>query len=250
MNTKINLLIIDDFKISALGTKAILQGFSDFSEIFIAYSFEQALDIFEENVIDVVLCDIFMPDHDGFEVIEYLKKHYPNTKTIFLSINEDKDALLKTFVYGADGYLFKDVDREELHNSINTVMKGKKYFSSKILDILFNEFSSYAESYINKDKYKNDVRNTDSPDLSDNKQLSQAQNGRDLKGLFTSRELEIMKLLGQNYSTKEIAEALSISIFTVSTHRKNIAIKLSNPNLKEMRRIAIELTAENNELTN
>jgi DNA-binding NarL/FixJ family response regulator len=250
MDTKIKLLIIDDFQISALGTKAILQGFSDYSDILVAYSFEQALDIFEENVIDVVLCDIVMPEHDGFVVIEYIKKHYPNTKTIFLSISEDKDTLLKTFVYGADGYQFKDVAREELHNSINAVMRGKKYFSPKIIDILFNEISSYAESYLNKDMLNSVIGNADNLVLSDNKQLSQAQNGRDLKGLFTSRELEIMKLLGQNFSTKEIAEDLNISIFTVSTHRKNIAIKLSNPNLKEMKRIAVELTAENNELTN
>jgi DNA-binding NarL/FixJ family response regulator len=247
MEKNYNLLIIDDFQISALGTKALLQGYTEFENIFIAFSLYEALDILSKNTIDVVLCDIFMPEQDGFYAIKYIKEYYPETKLMFLSISEDKEILLKSFAYRADGYQFKDVAKEELYHSICVLLKGKKYFNSKILDILFDEISHFADLFFNNKTLQTIERLEKSPNVNSlkfnqfNDNVNPKFSNTDLKAILTNREIDILILIGKGLSTKEIANKLNISTFTVSTHRKNINTKLNIQSLREMKIIAQEL---------
>lgn len=240
MKNTYNLLIIDDFQISAYGTKAILQWYPEFTNIYVSFSLNDALEIMKEYHIDVVLCDIFMPEQDGFEALTQIKKLYPQTKIMFLSISEEKDILLKSFIYKVDGYQFKDASKDELYNSIITLLRNKRYFSSKIMDILFDDISRYAEIVMNgksvriPEKPKNDSISNKVNDLSKFSNI-------DLRALLTSREIEILKLVGMGMSTREIANKLNISTFTVSTHRKNINTKLDIESLREMKIIAQQL---------
>ena len=191
-----NILIIDDFQISAYGTKAILQWYPEFSNIYVAFSLTEAINLMKANPIDVVLCDIFMPEQDGFDAIVQIRNLFPNTKIMFLSISEDKDILLKSFIYRADGYQFKDVSKDELYDSIITILKGRKYFNSKILDILFDEISKYAEIMMNgksipiPDKPKVDNETS-------NKVTTSKLGNSELRSMLTQREINILKLIGE-----------------------------------------------------
>lgn len=245
MKNTYNILIIDDFQISAYGTKAILQWYPEFTNIFVAFSLKEALAVLRENTVDVVLCDIFMPEQDGFDALIQIKELYPNTKIMFLSISEEKDILLKSFIYRVDGYQFKDVSKDELYNSIWTLLKGKRYFNAKILDILFDEITKFAEIIMNGKSIRIPEKQIGDNNITKNnntkkQNLSKYSNG-ELRALLTSREIDILKLVGAGLSTKEIADKLNISTFTVSTHRKNINTKLNIESLREMKVIAQQL---------
>ncbi len=229
------LLIIDDFQISALGTKALLNGHSDEYNIFTAFSVDEGLEILRSKKIDLVLCDILMPEKDGFDALKSIKEEHPKTKVMFLSMNEDKSILYKALAFQADGYQFKNITKDELINSITIVLSGKKYFNSRIVDILYNELVIYAENVINNNPHKYPLLQQ-SKLL--NKALSDSPSLETIDKLLTNREFAIFQLIGENLSTKSIAEKLNISIFTVSTHRKNIYTKLGLPNLTSLKNLA------------
>ncbi|HRP02494.1 MAG TPA: response regulator transcription factor [Candidatus Kapabacteria bacterium] len=229
------LLIIDDFQISALGTKALLAGHSVDFNISTAFSVDDGIAILKTKAVDLVLCDILMPEKDGFDALKSIKDDFPNTKVMFLSMNEDKNILYKALAFEADGYQFKNISKEELLSSIHIVLNGKKYFNSRIVDILYSELVEFADNTIksNPTKYP----------LLQNTQLVQKNfignyTLESLNKLLTHREISIFELIGENYSTKAIAEKLGISIFTVSTHRKNIYTKLNLPNLTSLKKLA------------
>lgn len=238
IKNNIRVLIIDDFQISALGTKALLQGSPIFSEIFTAFSVDEALSLLESYPIDIVLCDILMPEKDGFEAFFEIKSKYPQTKIMYLSISEEKDVLYKVFAQGADGYQFKDITKDELINSILIVLNGKKYFNPRIIDLLFNEFSEYA---LKKIKLSSEQSQNNIEMSSSNRKGSgkvEENNLESISSLLTKRELEIMKLIGNEVPTKEIARLLNISSYTVSTHRKNIYVKLGIEKLTDLKKLA------------
>ncbi|GAB1371630.1 response regulator transcription factor [Candidatus Kapaibacterium sp.] len=242
MKENIKLLIIDDFQLSALGTKAILTDCSPGCEIFTAFSVDEAIDVLENHYIDIVLCDIVMPEKDGFDALRIIKNDFPNTKLIFLSISDDKETVYKALAYGADGYQFKDVTKDVLIDSIKTVIKGNKYFHQRVINVLYDDLHEFAilklddsSSSANKLSYftSQDINSIGSKNLTK------------IEELLTDREIEIMEMIANNSSTKEIADKLKISIFTVSTHRKNIYAKLGLENLTQMRKLARDLMMKN-----
>ncbi len=232
------LLVIDDFQISALGTKALLEGHSNEFNIYTAFSVDQGVEILQTKNIHLVLCDILMPEKDGFDALRSIKENFPHTKVMFLSMNEDKSILYKALAFEADGYQFKNISKDELINSIHIVLNGKKYFNSRIVDILYNELVEFADIIIknNPNKYP----------LLQNSKIFNPDNSETicLKTIYqqlTNREIDIFNMIGENLNTKTIAEKLNISVFTVSTHRKNIYSKLNLPNLKSLKKLAINI---------
>lgn len=229
------LLIIDDFQISALGTKALLNGHSDEYNIYTAFSVDEGIALLRTRKIDLVLCDILMPEKDGFDALKSIKEEFPKTRVMFLSMNEDKTILYKALAFQADGYQFKNITKDELINSISIVLGGKKYFNSRIVDILYNELVEYAENVVKNNPHKYPLLQN-SKLLT--KTLNESQGTESLNKLLTNREYAIFQMIGDNLSTKLIAEKLNISIFTVSTHRKNIYTKLGLPNLTSLKNLA------------
>lgn len=234
MNTnkldKISVVLVDDHVISGLGTKALLMG-SDVVEI--ESVFNNASDVFhylENFTVDVIITDILMPDIDGFSLLQHIKKINPKIKVLMLSISDDRDSVIKAMALGADGYLLKDIDKEDMIASIVKASNGEKAFSSKILNALIDDFIEFAKSsyhygskrILNSNQYQAPLKHTNS----------------DVYDLLTDREIEILKFIGNGFSTKEIAVKLGISPFTVSTHRKNIYAKLGIEELSSMMRVA------------
>jgi len=157
---------------------------------------------------DVVLIDINMPQLTGLEVMERITKTHPEIKFIILTMHEEREYIMRGLSAGAKGYLFKNVEKVELEKAIKTVYDGGKYFSPAITTILAEHVAKPA--------------------------LVQTAE-------ITPREKEVLELVADGLSTKQIADKLSISIRTVESHRINMLKKLEVGNTAELIRKSIQL---------
>ncbi len=188
MNSPIKILIIDDHRLFSDGVKTML---SDIPQVEITNQINDAREAIKEVYLvmpDIVLMDYNMPNMNGLEATEYLLKHFAELKIIFLSMHEDSHIVEKIYESGAYGYVSKTATKETFLEAINVVLNGRKYFAKNIMDIVNSSIT-------------NKVR-------------------------LTKREFEIIEKVKSGLTTKQIAETLFISPYTVETHRKNIIIKL------------------------
>ena len=199
--SKIKIAIVDDHQLFRDGIHSLLSKNDDF-EILI--SSENGKDFFDKlksgNLPEIVLLDLTMPEMNGFEVLIKLKKKYPNIKAIAISMHDDGNYIMQSIRAGAYGYLLKNADEEELLKAIDTVLNGNKYFNQEISQKMINIMSLEGVSP---------------------KKLS-------------PKEMEILKLIAEGHTTKEIAQNLFISTRTVETHRNNMMKKLEVKNTPEL----------------
>ena len=146
------------------------------------------------------LMDISMPRKGGFEAAKEILSEFKNIRVIFLTMHKNEEMVAEAFNTGASGYVLKENAFEELVQAIRTVMNGKIYISSVLSPMLLSGF------------------------------LENERQSRELSG----REREILKLLAEGYSNREIADFLSISVKTVETHRANIMRKHNFKNVTEL----------------
>lgn len=205
---KIKIAIVDDHQLFRDGIYSLLSQNEHFTVILSANNgrsfFEQ---LAKDNLPDVVLLDLTMPEMDGFEVLKKLRKDHKTIKTIALSMHDDGNYIMKCARSGAYGYLLKNTDPDELVEAINQVYAGKKYFNKAISDRMINIMAIEGST---------------------NKKLS-------------ARETEILNLIAKGHTTKEIATQLYISTRTVETHRVNMMKKLSVKNVAELIKKATQL---------
>lgn len=205
---KIKIAIVDDHQLFRDGIYSLLSLNEYFVVILSANNgrsfFEQ---LAKDNLPDVVLLDLTMPEMDGFEVLKKLRKEYKTIKTIALSMHDDGNYIMKCARSGAYGYLLKNTDPDELEEAINQVYAGQKHFNKAISDRMINIM---------------------------------AIEGSTTKKLST-RETEILNLIAEGHTTKEIASQLYISTRTVETHRVNMMKKLSVKNVAELIKKATQL---------
>jgi two-component system response regulator NreC len=199
---RIKVAIVDDHKLFREGLAMLLARNEDLEIIVSASNGKDFISNLElkENIPDVVLLDLTMPEMDGFEVLIKLKKKYPSVKAIALSMHDDGNYITKCVRFGAYGYLLKNADEDELVLAICTVYDGKKYFNQDITRRMINLM---------------------------------AVEGNSPKKL-TTKETEIISLIAEGKTTKEIAEKLHISTRTVETHRVNMMKKLEVKNSSEL----------------
>jgi two-component system, NarL family, nitrate/nitrite response regulator NarL len=190
---KIQIIIADDHILFIDGLKSLLKDEKDIVVTDIANDGKELLDILNLHQTDVVLLDIKMPKLNGLETIRYIRQLNRNIKIIVLSSYNDEHLINKAKEYGANGYLLKDCSKDDLLQTIRLVNNGHSCFP-------------YLEPAI--------------PDELDEKDNFIQQ----LK--LTERELEILHLIGKNYSNQQIADQLGLTKFTIDTHRKNINQKL------------------------
>jgi two-component system nitrate/nitrite response regulator NarL len=206
MKAPIRLFIADDHQMFIDGIIALLE---DDDTIRISGSATNGNELLEKlafDLPDIILMDIGMPGLDGIETTIRVTQRFPGVKVIALSMYDDHHKIVKMLKAGAKGYVLKNTSKKELLDAIGSVAEGGVYYSGQVMT---NTMQSIG------------TENT-------------------LLGKLTEREIEIIKLIVKSLTNKEIAEELSISEFTVNTHRKNAMRKLSIRNTAALVKFAIE----------
>jgi DNA-binding NarL/FixJ family response regulator len=206
------IIVAEDHKILREGLISLLAGSGDIKVVGEAEDGLEAIRRVDQVHPDLVLLDLSMPRMDGLSAIKEIKTRSPETKILALTIHESEDFILEAFKSGADGYCLKDASSSELLMAIKSVLSGKRYLSPGISD-------KVLEGYIEGRKT---LKTSSSWDT------------------ITQREREILKLVGEGYKNKEIADFLYISTKTVEKHRSNIMRKLDVHTASGLTALAIE----------
>ena len=207
---KIKIVLADDHKIVREGLKNLLDKEWDIEIVGEADNGRIALQIVQDVNPDIIILDIGMPELNGIEAAKQITEISPYTKIIALSMHSDKQFVTGMLQAGAAGYLLKDCAVDELVTAIRTVIDKKIYLSTEISGIVVNE-------------YMQNLTKLDDSNFSD----------------LTDREKEVLQLIAEGTSTKNISEKLFISVKTVEAHRKNIMDKLKLFTVPELTKYAI-----------
>jgi DNA-binding NarL/FixJ family response regulator len=194
---KIKLLIADDHSFIIDGIVSLLSSDTKFEVVGISNSGKEAIQKFELLHPDIVIMDISMPDISGIEATNLIIKKQPEAKIIALTQHDDIEYIMEFLKVGGLGYILKTANKSELIEAITTVNNGGRYISSSVSKIMVDGLISSNK----KDKVKKEIP-------------------------LTKREIEIIKLISDDLTNNEIADALSISLRTVETHRRNLMQKL------------------------
>lgn len=207
----IKLIIIDDHPLVADGIATMLKDESYLQIVASAKTGRQGLAILREYPdCEVILLDINLPDTDGLQLCEQIRQVYPNLKIIGLTSVNEAGIISQMIRRGANGYLLKDMEKEELLHAINRVLDGHVYLSKGANDKILQQLREL------------DINPHQVP-------------------MLTRREKEILSLLDQGLSSQEIASRLSLSIHTIDTHRKNMLQKLNVHNTPALLKAAGKL---------
>jgi len=188
------------------GLRLLLESQPEFIVVAEAADGRQAVEQAEATQPDVAVVDIAMPNLSGIEAAQRIATSLPQTAIVILSMHSDESYVLRALKVGAKGYLLKDSAEGDLIDAIKAVHQGKTFFSPEISKML-------VEDYIRE------IRTRGAEDSYD---------------LLTSREREILQLLAERKSNKEIAQVLNLSIYTIETHRRNLQEKLNLHSLAEL----------------
>jgi two-component system response regulator NreC len=208
MNIKI--LLVDDHKIMREGLKSLLAQEPEFTVLAEAESGLQAIALAKQHNPDVIIMDVAMPDLNGIEATRALRGEDISAKIIALSMHSDRRFVTEMLKAGASGYLLKQSAFEEMVNAIKAVMADKTFLSSSIVDIVVQD-------------YVQQLAESDSPAYS----------------RLTNRERQVLQLMAEGKTTKEVGYVLHVSVKTVETHRYKIMNKLGIPNLAGLVKFAI-----------
>ncbi|MFA5032091.1 MAG: response regulator transcription factor [bacterium] len=207
------IVLIEDHNIVREGLKKLLEEDCSIQIVGEAQNGKEAIKLADKLVPDLMLMDISMPLMNGIEATRIIKKKRPGIKILILSMYDNEEYIKKALLVKADGYLLKETLAKNLISAIKIIEKGGTYFSNKIAEQLLDKKHS----------------------------LPQKQN--DMKTTFdtlTSKEREVLKLIGEGHSNKEIANILVRSVKTIETHRSNVMRKLSIHKLADLIRYAIK----------
>lgn len=208
-NHQINVCLVDDHQIVLEGLLLLIESSIDFKCVFTASNALDALSNPKVATIDVALIDIEMPGMDGITLCRHLKEKFPGVKVIALTMFNELSLIRKMIEAGAEGYLLKNVGREELLTAIRRVHAGKSHYSSEIAEILVRG-------------------NKQDPTVTK------------VIPVLSTREKQIVKLIMEECTSTQIGDKLNISINTVETHRRNIMSKLNSKNTAGIVRFVIE----------
>ena len=208
----IKVIIADDHKLFRQGIAVLLEDMEDVSLIDDVGNGNELLAALKDELPDIVLLDLDMPGKNGIEVLEEIRQQYAELGVIVLTAVDDTKMIVHLMELGANGYLFKSTSHEEVENAIRSVYREGFYFNKSVSQAMLG---SLKKPQRKKPTLKNNVT-------------------------LSSREVEVLELICQEYTAKEIGEKLFISPKTVETHRMNLMSKLGAKNSVGMIKIAIE----------
>jgi two-component system response regulator NreC len=202
----IRILLVDDHRVLRAGLRLLLERHPGLQVAGEASNGREAVEAAAALNPDVVVMDVAMPILNGIDAAAQIAARFPHIATIVLSMHSDEGYLLRALKAGARGYLLKDSAEAELVQAIRSVHDGKAFFSPALSRMLIDDYI---------------------------RQLQQ-RGGEDSYELLTPREREIFQLLAEGRSSKEAAQLLNLSPYTVETHRGNIMQKLNLHSLPEL----------------
>ncbi len=205
----ISILVIDDHPLVGDGISMMVKEITHLQILTVCKTGKEALVFLEKTSPDVILLDISLPDIDGLELCTLIRKKNKQTKIIGLTSTNEAGIITQLLANGGNGYLLKNMEREELITAIDEVMNGRIFLSKAANQKILEQFHSL------KDALKN-------------------------KLVLTRREKEILKLLYEGLTGPQIAEKLFLSPLTVETHRKNLMQKLNVNSVKQLLKVAGE----------
>lgn len=203
---KIRILVADDHDIVRAGLKSLLERQEDIEIVGEAADGREVVRLAEQLNPSIIVTDIAMPQLNGIDAAAQILRHDPDVKIIILSMYADEEFLVRALTAGVKGYLLKDAVQADLLRAVRAVATGRSFFSPAIAQTL-------AEDYVRQLQHKG---------LEDSYEL------------LTEREREILQLLAEGKSNKEVATVLNVSPYTVETHRMHLMQKLNLHNTAEI----------------
>lgn len=204
----IRVLVVDDHAILRDGIRSILESQEDILVVGEAGDGSEALESISTTLPDIVLMDISMPKTNGLEATHLIKERFPHVKVLILTQHDNREYIAPALGAGASGYVLKRSGRREMLNAIRQVHEQGAFLTNKIAQEMLQEYSQPGH------------------------------NGSKTDSRLTDRERQVLQLIVEGKSNKEIALVLSISPKTVSVHRTNIMSKLHVQNTVELIRVA------------
>jgi DNA-binding NarL/FixJ family response regulator len=207
----IRIMLVDDHEIVRSGLRMLLQSETDILIVAEASSGQEAIALAQAHQPDVVLMDLAMPGMDGMEATRQLKAYCPDAAVLALTIHEEEEYFFQMLQAGAAGYISKRVAPDELIHAIHTVYRGEVFLHSSVAGALVRDF------------------------LQREKVIPPAE-----LSVLTGREQEVLVLIAEGLTNRQISERLNISPKTVARHRDNITKKLNLSSRTDLARYAIQ----------
>ncbi len=205
----IRVAIVDDHEFFRSGLKIALKRIKNVEISYEATNGDEFLKLQEIKPADLVFMDIKMPGRDGLSATIEAKKRYPKLKIIVLTMYDTDDYIRSVIEVGVDGFMLKNINRIDLEIALKKVINGEKYYAQDLI------------GYFTRELYKKEVAEHTSEEIS-------------------KREKEVLQLIFEGYSNKEIAEKLFISIRTVTNHRASLNAKTNSKNTASLISYAIK----------
>ncbi len=202
----IRILLADDHVVMRGGLRLLLEREADFEVVGEAADGRETVELARKLEPDVIVMDVAMPNLNGIEATRQVVSAHPEIAIVVLSMHSDESYVLRALKAGARGYLLKDSAEGDLIRAIRAVQERKAYFSPAISKLL-------VEDYMRQ---------------------MQQRNVEDSYDLLTNREREVLQLLAEGKSNKEVAQMLNLSLYTVETHRGNLLQKLNLHSVPEL----------------
>ena len=210
--SRIRILLADDHTLFRQGVRTLLASETDMEVVGEAADGSAAVERAAELKPDVVLLDIGMPGPSSFETTRQIKRNRPETKVLFLTMYDDEDYLLEGMEVGANGYVLKDSPALQLVAAVRDVYRGGSYLSPRMLSQLVNDFRTRVKTTDRTPRFAS----------------------------LTPREKEVLKMLAEGNSVKEVATQLNLSVKTVEAHKFNLMRKLDIHNKAHLVQYAIQ----------
>jgi DNA-binding NarL/FixJ family response regulator len=204
--TPITILLADDHAVMRTGLRLVLERQPDFEVVGEASDGREAVAMAQKLLPDVLVMDIGMPNLNGIEAVRQLAAAAPSVAVVILSMHSDESYVLRALKAGAKAYLLKESAEADLIGAIRAVSSGKAFFSPAVSRMLVEDYVRQLQDREIEDSYE----------------------------LLTTREREILQLIAEGKSNKEVAAILNLSLYTVETHRGNLMEKLGLHTVPEL----------------